>query len=290
MSYDLFFTSPVISREQFSQYFSSRNHYTLIDDQAVYHNQTTGVHFLFALNDEQSADDDIIHAASFNMNYFRPHYFALEAEPEIHSFIQHFNFEIYDYQTGGMASGPYSREGFLAGWNYGNQLGYSSVINHQTLADQIKTRSGKLLEQEWHWNYQREKRQKEIGETVFIPAIMYGLFDSEIKSCCVWPDGIPSIIPDVDLVIVHRDILAPTRFFIKAKPDICVIEQPNYLKLIGEYKTHEFDLKSYKLDYDTTPCAIKKLVKRLKPFKNEIEYLPTYSVLNRELVTRAGYA
>ncbi|MFM0009145.1 MULTISPECIES: hypothetical protein [Paraburkholderia] len=47
------------------------------------------------------------------MNYFRPHDFGLEAEPEVRFFINRFEPQVQDPQKDGMGNGPYSTKGLL---------------------------------------------------------------------------------------------------------------------------------------------------------------------------------
>jgi hypothetical protein len=52
MSYDLFFTEPEISLQQFETYFANRNLYKVENAQAWYENEDTGVYFCFDYSDE----------------------------------------------------------------------------------------------------------------------------------------------------------------------------------------------------------------------------------------------
>jgi hypothetical protein len=45
MSYDLYFTTPKISREQFKSHFAGNPLYEVSPGQAVYQNKDTGVYF-----------------------------------------------------------------------------------------------------------------------------------------------------------------------------------------------------------------------------------------------------
>ena len=129
MSYDLFFVEPKVTLEQFSEYFSDRKRYRVENAQAWYENEDTGVYFSFDYSNEREEDPDAPDGnVAFNMNFFRPHYFALEAEPEVQSIVNHFGFRVFDPQTHGMDDGPYSSDGFFAGWNHGNRFGLISSI------------------------------------------------------------------------------------------------------------------------------------------------------------------
>lgn len=134
MSYDLFFIEPEITQEQFETYFSGRYHYKVENNQAWYENEDTGVYFCFDYSNEPEEDPEVPNASvAFNLNFYRPHFFALEAEPEVQRFVSYFGFKIHDPQTHGMGDGPYSRDGFITGWNYGNEFGYRAIMNSEEL-------------------------------------------------------------------------------------------------------------------------------------------------------------
>ena len=100
MSHDLFFLTrrpQPVSLDAFQSYFASRPHYTLQGNdasQALYENDDTGVYFSFDYSADGSGVDEAVDpdlgslgwsgtGMSFNLNYWRPHIFGLEAEPEV---------------------------------------------------------------------------------------------------------------------------------------------------------------------------------------------------------------
>lgn len=158
MSYDLFLnpSSRPLSGEQFASYFGERAHYTVGNDQAFYENADTGVYFFFDHNDDGPG------SVTFNLNYFRPHYFGLEAAPEVAAFITAFDLSIEDPQSDGMGDGPFSIKGFLQGWNAGNRFGYRAVLSQ---GDQNENRVYPTadLERIWRWNFNRSSLQDEVA-------------------------------------------------------------------------------------------------------------------------------
>src|SRR5579863_8177626 len=100
MSYDLYFKTrnaaekPTI--QEVSSYFRQRKYFEVSTQQAWYKNDTTGVYFVFDLNetDESTPPDQL--SVSFNLNYCRPHIFGLEAEPEVRNFIATFDLLVSD--------------------------------------------------------------------------------------------------------------------------------------------------------------------------------------------------
>lgn len=289
MSYDLYFTEPEISLDEFNQYFKGNDLYTIENGQAWYSNDETGVYFCFEYNsDDSSEEDDVNHSVSFNMNYFRPHYFALEAEPEVSKFIQHFKMSIYDYQNDGMENGPYSSEGFIKGWNHGNEFGYSAILNNPEMSNTPESLPTKTLENTWAWNYERDIIYNELQEDIFIPKIMFITLNNTVATCCVWPDGIPTFIPKVDHLLIPRQELAPKKFFKKTE-DMCLLSLEEALPIISQYAYKHKRHEGYKLPTDETPKEIIKAIKKLSPYSHKIEGVPSDQVLNREIMEKQNH-
>ena len=156
MSYDLFFKPAHLwpTRSEFAAYFADRGRYTIEHSQAFYQNDDTGVYFYFEYygdGDDRPADSGTI---AFNLNYFRPHFFGLEAAPEVEAFVQRFALEISDPQTDGMGDGPFSISGFLRGWNAGNRSAYRAILLSKDRPDVFVCPSN-AIERAWRWNYNR---------------------------------------------------------------------------------------------------------------------------------------
>ncbi|MEI6233748.1 MAG: hypothetical protein WCT04_11890 [Planctomycetota bacterium] len=168
MSYDLFLkaTDRQPDRHDFEEYFDDRRHYSIDDTAVWYENDSTGVYFSFELSDAASDNDDFgsddesaaqlakeegdDYWVVFNMNYARPHVFALEALREIRAFIDHFNLAIDDPQIGGMGHGPFTDVGFLSGWNHGNALACGALAHEK---DRVRNHyPTDLMERNWRWN------------------------------------------------------------------------------------------------------------------------------------------
>lgn len=235
MSYDLYiYPRQLLSAEDFAGYFSGRPNYALNDDgsEAHYHNDETGTYFYFAhyppatdaeieqeiADDPERANDAVWKArkakpsAFFNMNYVRPHVFGVEAEPEVAAFLEAFPSDIEDAQADGMGDGPYTREGFLRGWNAGNRFGYRVILsraeetptrdNLASLADcfNMLTASSEQIAGVWSWNFARQQLEDAVtaaGRDVFVPKIMWARSTEtrETISFVVWSPGIATILP-----------------------------------------------------------------------------------------------
>lgn len=214
MSYDLYFRrrreAGPLSAADVLGYFAGRSHYAVDREAAsvTYANERTGVYFSFELtppfsDDEAEADDGTVDAGvSFNLNYFRPHIFALEAEPELAAFVERFGLSVDDPQNDGMGRGPYHRDGFLKGWHAGNRFAYRIAARPD--AEALLTLPTAEIERIWHWNRQEEALRARFGGALFIPRITCGVIDGRVVTYAVWGDGIPIALPRVDWVIGVR--------------------------------------------------------------------------------------
>ena len=201
MSYDLFFkTDDEIGHDAFFGYFEDRDSYYLFEDEgrAGYENEDTGVYFGF----ERHVHDDE-EALSFNLNYFRPSFFGLEAAPEITEFVEHFDLGIDDPQRDGMADGRYSEEGFLQAWRAGNRFAVDAILSRH--ADEVDTfvMAREDLYRIWRWNHNRKARQAKAGDAHFVPRISFCVgSEGRAATYVVWTDACPIEMPEVDWVVV----------------------------------------------------------------------------------------
>src|SRR5437867_5761139 len=209
MSYDIYFTKPRISREQFMAYFRARPNYEVSAQQCIYQNQDTGVYFLIDYTEAPGADAETTDStASLSLNYYRPHVFGLEAVDEIAAFIDHFRFSIHDPENEGMGDGPFSRDGFLRGWNHGNEFGYSAILRGDNAPEKVWALPGERLEAIWRWNLDKARIQESFGEDRFIPRVIFMIVGGRAVSVAVWPDAISELVPEVDCLFIGRDGLA----------------------------------------------------------------------------------
>src|SRR5580658_8884848 len=93
MSYDLLFKprNGLLDQGDLVRYFSHRHNYKVDGAQAIYGNEDTGVYFQFDLQTASEASDTEDYPVAFNINYFRPSYFILEAEMEVSAFVRTFD-------------------------------------------------------------------------------------------------------------------------------------------------------------------------------------------------------
>lgn len=214
MSYDLFLSSPRLSESSFSSYFKGRKNY---QSPGAYQNPDTGVYFNFELEKQKASWQSFLGGStgrvSFNMNYFRPHVFGLEAETEVTAFVNSFGCAIEDPQMSGMGNGPYSQEGFRRGWNAGNLFGYQAIAKQSNLADSLVVED-EWIERVWSWNFNQDVVQKSFGEGHFLPKVSWArqIDGNRPVTFCVWGEGVLTAFPDCASHVVvarHKDRLNP---------------------------------------------------------------------------------
>ncbi|WP_442510515.1 hypothetical protein SH528x_002140 [Novipirellula sp. SH528] len=281
MSYDLFLKSDstTLTTDEFESYFNARPYYTLSNAQAFYENQDTGVYFFF-----DYAPDEL-GTVAFNLNYYRPHFFGLEAAPEVAEFISAFNLTVEDPQTDGMGDGPFSIDGFLRGWNAGNRFGYRAILS-QDERPETQVYPTAELERTWRWNLNRAALQNRMGELLFVPKFMFYKGQTQARSAVVWPDACPIFMPKADIVIVLRDDLFNT-----TDREVTVVEWPEIKSVVQAFPVDE-EHGHFRLDYEVTPDSVAQFIRALPIVPQEPDSGLAYdSVLNAELVlgnTTAG--
>lgn len=283
MSYDLGFrkkNKEQLTTKEFEDYFLSRPNYEVANGQAIYGNEDTGVYFIFenyepgqVVEPVDSDGDDFF--TSLTLNFVRPHIFALECEPEVRAFVEHFDFQIQDTQNEGNKTEVYDTEAFFRGYNFGNKFSYKSILN-QSLGAQSFTLPAEVLERHWRWNFHRNELQESLDEDIFVPKISYQKLNGELKSYVVWTDAIPAMFPEVDAVVVYRMSLAPSTLFRK-KQDYLIKDFSEILPFLGDKTPEGFRKLAF-------AEKVQKWVKSLPTSKQELDIVTVDKVLDRELM------
>ena len=252
MSYTLELAfEPAIPRPRILQHFTARSHFTVTNDRVAYENRDTGVYFLITLEATRSLlRQSRIVSAEIDVSYNKPHYFGIEAEIEISALIGEFRPRIHDPQMRGMGDGPYSREGFLRGWNFGNQFAIHVALSKKPDLN-IATMPAEKLRAGWAWNYDLTARSAMLRNRRYVPAISLWIIEGRRCLVATWPQGLPISLPKVDYVLVGRVVEGETRFGLASWSEI--------LEIIGRAG---FDTSATPLDieYFATPPAIAQWV------------------------------
>lgn len=288
MSYDLYLKLRVgqFSRRQFTDYFAKRPRFQVQGSQAIYSNDETGVHFLAEHNEPSDEPDGEYYPVSININYVRPSYFVLEAEPEITALVRKFDMLALDPQMDGMGEGEYAVPALHSGWNCGNEFGYRAILGRPGELARRHLLPTAKLQAAWRWNFQRAGLQGTFGEDKFVPRIFFANVRGKVATLSVWTDGIPSCIPPTDYVVVYRQKLAPWRFF-RRVPDMALVRWSEIAALL---RTHgrKNDDGSHTLGYTDPPREVVKHLKGLAPTTDELAMVPSDSVLDQEIAERAA--
>jgi len=287
MSYDLFFRSRTATppaETALLAYFRERLNYRCTDDQAWYENEKTGVYFSFDIGapEEGVPVRDNSAPVAFTLNFFRPHVFGLEAEPELTAFVRRFDLLVSDPQTDGMGDGEYSPEGFLRGWNNGNAFGYRAMLQQQPGAVH-HTMPSALIETVWRWNRSVEERQQGIGDGAFVPTVFFFDVAGTLRTGVVWGDAIPILLPRVDVVMAPRKELAPRRLLRRAE-DSVLFRWEELERVLSRFaRESDGALPAHRLFYDDPPEDVAQLFRSKSPNTEPIKGVSFDQVLDQEL-------
>jgi hypothetical protein len=208
VTYDLYlrFQRPIESRHV-GDYFAGRKHYVSQDDVILYENPDTKVNFWFEFRQKRSLlRGAVISDLHFEINYSRPRFFAREAEIELSALMKEFRPTIFDPQIQGMRDGPYSPDGFLRGWNFGNTFSARRVLDPGPRERPTRwTLPERKLQAAWEWNYRRDAWRRAAGGRFFVPHIVVDVVGGRPGLSVMWALGMPILLPEVDYVVIGRD-------------------------------------------------------------------------------------
>jgi hypothetical protein len=275
MSYDLMFSAgpgKKLDKKSFAAYFRDRRNYQAGKGQAIYQNEDTGVYFIF-----DEPDQGVV---AFNLNYFRPHTFGLEAAPELEQFAQAFDALVADPQGEAEEEGPFSREAFLRGWNAGNQFGYRAMLKERT--EPVRTWPSQKIHLAWEWNYSRPEEQARMGENIFVPGIFALEANGEVLSVAIWPPDCAILLPSVDAVLV------PLTQSGKPGEDLAVVRWDEVLPVVQPYQEENSSLARYRLVFEQWPAEIAGFLQRERAPMEGTNGVPFDELLDQELVEAAS--
>ncbi len=263
-----------IQKKAFKAYFQDRPNYQAGKGQAIYQNEDTGVYFMF-----DEPEDGVV---AFNLNYFRPHVFGLEAAPELEQFAGAFGAAVADPQGEMEEAGAFSREAFLRGWNAGNAFAYRAMLKEQT--EPIHAWPSERIQQVWEWNYARRAQQAQWGEDVFVPAVFPVEMEGELLSVAIWPPNCPILLPAVDAVLVPVTPEAPENedLALARWDELCRIVIPYRIELAG------VGLAAYRLAFPEWPSEIAAFLGSSRTKVEHLTGIGLDEVLDRELVEQAS--
>lgn len=281
MSYTLeLYFKPAVRRDRLLQYFAARKHFKLAEDKLSYENPDTGVYFWITLRYRRNILlQKTVASAEFEINYNRPSFFGIEGERELSAFIAAFRPRIEDGQMHGMGEGPYSRDGFLSGWNFGNVFAVHDRLARDSAGD-IQSLPTDTLHAVWTWNDQRADLQlRRAG--CFVPKITFTRIEGRLSRTVIWGEGMPIMLPLVDYVFVGRMVAGEQR-----------VGLAPWSEILDVAKRAGFDTSKNPLNlaYLVTPKPIAEWVANIPLIDFEAlrsERLHPYQILDDELIAAA---
>lgn len=274
MSYDLMFSAgpgKKLDKKSFANYFRERPNYQVNKRQVVYQNEDTGVYFIF-----DEPDHGVV---AFNLNYFRPHTFGLEAAPELEQFAQAFDAVVADPQGETAEEGPFSQAAFLDGWNAGNQFAYRAMLKERT--EPVRTWRSEKIQQTWEWNYSRQTEQERVGENMFVPGIFALDVNGEVLSVAIWPPDCAILLPAVDAVLV------PLAQSGKQSEELAVVRWDEVLPVVQAHQEQAPGLVRYQLAFEQWPADITEFLQRERATMEGTNGVSFDELLDEELVEAA---
>jgi hypothetical protein len=285
MSYNLYLKPKrtFMARRQALSYLKQRKHYEVDTKhgQAFYENDDTGVHFQFELNEDGADSPANGYPYLFQVNFWRPSYFILEAALEVADFVEHFGCTVLEEDT--EAAGPYSADRFIERWNHGNEFAYREVIRDSPeLREGLLTLSTAQLHRIWRWNYTVDAKREAQVEDTYVPKILLALVDGKLSTMAVWPDAISSMLPKVDYLVVGREKFLPPG--LTEDEGQVLLPWHAATDILDRYGTPSPE-EAITLGYIDQPDDVADFVRSLTPGTEEINGAGT--VFDREIVERA---
>jgi hypothetical protein len=275
MSYDLYFTADSgknIDKKSFAAHFGGRRNYDVNKKQAMYQNEDTGVYFIF-----DAPEDGVV---AFNLNYFRPHVFGLEAAPELEIFANTLGLTPGDPQGEIEEGTPFTREAFLRGWNAGNEFAYRAMLKEQS--EPIRTWPAKKIEEIWEWNYTRPSEEEErTRDNLFVPGIFAVEIGGVASSVAIWPPQCPILLPAVDALLVpceQREDAEGT----------ALVMWGEISPLLGAYEEKGTGLIRYRIAFEEWSAELTAFLGQKREAVGELKGVGMDEILDQELVEQAG--
>lgn len=275
MSYEIYLTPSLessFSPETFSEYFSEIDNMSVQGTIAKYENEATGVYFLFEL----FHSDDQGYYVNFHMNFMRPSFFPIEAEPLVRAFAEAFNCSIKDDQIGGMDDGVYDRSRFLSGWYLTTERVCQSRAGDTA---GIITYPQEQLIKNWKWNYNKESLQLALGENVFVPTIRYCECEGRVVSYVLWSDAVSVLMPKVDVIVIMRlhTLFDPNSADAMTPTFLC--DWADLAPEIEQYPLLE-EVEGYHLKYHEPPLSLVNRIKSLPNRPDPKSQIPYEAILD----------
>lgn len=249
MSFDLYFCWNKNQRIDFqsviawAQRFGNFRHE---GNQLWYQNEATGVYFSLDFDPDVSTDPEEMRVPpevfdtglSFNLNYNRPSYFALEAMPVVEDLSRQFMLSVFNPQArdAGSLRGAADVDArvLIDSWRPSNLWAIGALIDQSEKPNVALMRAEKSL---YMWKYLKalERLQDLCGEDVFVPKLVpLSNEGTVVDTGFVCTQGIPTLLPDSDWVLVVRNAKRIFRVK-KEEKEVGILARRTFNELVGQH-------------------------------------------------------
>lgn len=268
--------SPALTATRFAAHFGRREHVALDGVVAEYLHPDTGAQFRV---DFDGPGDDGRGRASLELSSLRPRFFAEEAAVEIRALV-----DVFGLLVAAAASGDahaFDEEAFLDAFRDGQARACAELVRGG-LAQPVGF-PAETLRRAHAWNAERRSLQLRLGESAYVPPVMFGELAGVACTLVVFSDGVPTLIPDfVDAVMVHREELAPMRSMIARETRPGMLTRADAVRLLGEHGAEDAALGAFRPSYVDLPRTLAAAITALPPLEAKLVLFPVARLIDAE--------
>ena len=254
MSFDLYFCpqngAPPTTAE-LKEYFSALPGFEVSDIPAggvdfIYQNAATGVYCIFTTSPVDAAELEGCGSSglTFNLNYYRPSFFAYETMPLVESFCKTFDLAVEDPQEETVQIAEASR--LISSWQSHNTWALGAMGG---VAEEEKMELHYLPEAsatEW-WRYMSIRQEIEDGMTrdIFVPSPMILMSpENALFRLLLWPEGIAQFFPPADQVYLRRE----KKGIFRTRQEEGLVPYESVMSTISPL-LDDYDFRGYRIKY-----------------------------------------
>src|SRR4029453_5981987 len=154
-----------------------------------------------------------------------------EADPEIREFVKSLELLVDDPQLDGVGIGEFESQRFLESYASGNAAAYRAIPEPRP-SEKVFPLPSAELERIWLWNRERRHRQNEIGESHYVSVIQCMDVDGAARSAGIWPDALPTWLPETVYSPVGPRAVPP-RLLLRKTPKVPLVPWSEAEPLLG---------------------------------------------------------
>lgn len=147
---------------------------------------------------------------SFTLNITRPSFYAFEAMPIVHEFIEKFDLWIFNPQDPRIKEMPmpykYTKSELIELWENDNQFFSKALMNKAHRKVNISKEKMMKL---WEYLYARDEIYKVLNnQDIYVPKmyIFRNQVNSELFTATIWGECVNAIIPECDYMLIGKNV------------------------------------------------------------------------------------